>query len=60
VETIGLTDLLNGDQTVVIKLRVIKRDGQTFEIPTKHTMSTDQLNWFKAGSALNFIRSQMA
>ncbi|KAF9229519.1 aconitate hydratase [Gyrodon lividus] len=60
VETLGLADLLNGDQSVVIKLRVIKRDGQTFEIPTKHTMSVDQLNWFKAGSALNFIRSQMA
>ncbi|KIK98812.1 hypothetical protein PAXRUDRAFT_823480 [Paxillus rubicundulus Ve08.2h10] len=59
VETLGLADLLNGDQSVVIKLRVIKRDGQIFEIPTKHTMSTDQLNWFKAGSALNFIRSQM-
>ncbi|KIJ68224.1 hypothetical protein HYDPIDRAFT_106376 [Hydnomerulius pinastri MD-312] len=60
VETVGLAELLNGDQNAVIKLCVTKRDGETFEIPTKHTMSTDQLNWFKAGSALNFIRSQMA
>ncbi|KAH7883782.1 aconitase family-domain-containing protein [Phlebopus sp. FC_14] len=60
VETIGLADLLNGDQGAEIRLRVVKRNGDSFEVATRHSMSTDQLNWFKAGSALNFIRSQLA
>ncbi|KAL5534292.1 hypothetical protein ACEPAG_754 [Sanghuangporus baumii] len=59
VETIGLGDLLNGDSTSTIRLKVTKRDGQTFEIPTRHTMSSDQLKWLRAGSALNYIRSQL-
>ncbi|KAJ2629352.1 aconitate hydratase [Coemansia sp. RSA 1290] len=37
------------------------RDGETvesFDIECKHTMSADQIAWFKAGSALNLIASQ--
>lgn len=59
VETIGLEDLLNGVPSATIKLRVTKRDNSVFEIPTTNTMSGDQLNWLRAGSALNFIRSQL-
>ncbi|CAL1696169.1 unnamed protein product [Somion occarium] len=59
VETEGLADLLNGNQDATIKLKVIKRNGETFEVPTKHTMSKDQLKWLRAGSALNHIRSQI-
>ena len=59
VETVGLTELLEGKSGAVIKLKVTKRDGETFEIPTKHTMSSDQIKWLRAGSALNYIRSQM-
>lgn len=58
VETIGLTDLIRG-QDAAIKIRVTKRDGQVFEVPTRHTMSADQLKWLRAGSALNHIRAQM-
>ena len=59
VETQGLADLLNGVPDASIKLKVTKRDGETFEILTKHTMSKDQLKWLRAGSALNYIRSQI-
>jgi homoaconitase len=59
VETIGLADLLQGNQTAEIKVQVTKRNGTMIEIPLKHTMSSDQLKWLKAGSALNHIRSQM-
>ncbi|KAF9650664.1 aconitate hydratase [Thelephora ganbajun] len=59
VETIGIEGLLNGDHSNPIRLKVIKRSGDTFEILTKHTMSTDQLNWLRAGSALNYIRSKL-
>lgn len=60
VETFGLEDLMNGNEDAVVKLRVTNMRGDVFEIPTRHTMSSDQVKWFKAGSALNFIRSQMA
>lgn len=56
VETIGLEDLLNGKDRPTITIRVTKRNGETFEIPTSHTMSADQLKWLAAGSALNHIR----
>ena len=59
VETQGLTDLLNGIPDASIKLKVTKRNGEILEIPTTHTMSKDQLNWLRAGSALNYIRSQI-
>jgi len=57
LETIGLSDLFEGKLDAPIKVKVTKLDGTTFEIVTKHTMSADQLNWLKAGSALNYIRS---
>lgn len=60
VETIGLADLIEGRQNAAVTLQVTKRTGEVFEILTKHTMSEDQLKWFRAGSALNFIRSQMS
>ncbi|KAI0768450.1 aconitate hydratase [Trametes elegans] len=62
VETLGLADLLEGRDTSdrAIRLRVTRRNGETFEIPTRHTMSADQLKWLRAGSALNHIRAQIA
>ncbi|KAI0335988.1 aconitate hydratase [Cubamyces sp. BRFM 1775] len=62
VETLGLADLLEGRNTSdrAIRLRVTRRDGETFEVPVRHTMSADQLKWLRAGSALNHIRSQIA
>ncbi|KAI0348698.1 aconitate hydratase [Trametopsis cervina] len=59
VETIGLADLLNGKVNPTITVRVTKRNGETFEVLTKHTMSADQLKWLRAGSALNHIRSTL-
>lgn len=41
-----------------IELLVKKPSGEQFTIATKHTMSVDQLQWLKAGSALNWIASQ--
>lgn len=60
VETVGLADLLEGNPDATIKIKVTKRNSEVFEIPTRHTMSVDQLKWLKAGSALNHIRSEMA
>lgn len=60
LETVGLADLLNGAPKATIKIKVSRRNGDAFEILTNHTMSTDQLRWFEAGSALNYIRSKLA
>ncbi|KAI5991610.1 aconitate hydratase [Pisolithus albus] len=57
VETVSVAALLGGDPNAAIKLRVLKRSGEVIEMPVKHTMSADQVNWFRAGSALNYIRS---
>ncbi|KAF8912863.1 aconitase family-domain-containing protein [Gymnopilus junonius] len=57
LETIGLSDVFADKPGSCIVVKVTKRDGTVFEIPTKHTMSLDQLKWLKAGSALNHIRS---
>ena len=57
LETVGLSDVFAGKPGASVTIKVTKLDGAVFEIPTKHTMSADQLKWLKAGSALNYIRS---
>jgi homoaconitase len=58
LETLGLAELIEGKADAAVKLRVKKMSGEVFEIQTRHTMSQDQLKWFRAGSALNYIRDQ--
>lgn len=58
VETIGLKDLLSGKPDGSVSLRVTRPSGESYEIATKHTMSVDQLEWLRAGSALNYIGEQ--
>lgn len=55
--TVDLKDMVakNGDNGGVLKVKVTKRDGSEFEILCKHTMSKDQIDFFKAGSAINYI-----
>ncbi|AET41433.1 aconitate hydratase ACO2 Ecym_8142 [Eremothecium cymbalariae DBVPG len=57
LETDGLPDLVakygaNGGE---LTLKIIKSSGESFSIKTKHTMSKDQVEFFKAGSAINYI-----
>lgn len=59
VQTVGLAELLRGDEHAAIKIKVTPRNGEVFEIPLQHTMSADQLKWLQAGSALNYIQSQL-
>ncbi|EEB06586.2 aconitate hydratase/ribosomal protein subunit L49 [Schizosaccharomyces japonicus yFS275] len=58
VSTKGVVDLLNGDLSKPVMLIVTKKDGSVVEIPCNHTMSKDQVGFFKAGSALNLIRER--
>ena len=57
VETIGIRDLLNATSTSgLITLKITKKDGSVESIPTKHTMSPEQVEYFKAGSALALVK----
>ncbi|KAH9049482.1 aconitate hydratase [Lactarius hengduanensis] len=56
VETTGVADLFTGKSDGTVRVKVTTRSGETFEIATKHTMSSDQIKWLRAGSALNHIR----
>ena len=41
-----------------IDLEIIHKDGSKDIIICKHTYNVSQIEWFKAGSALNLIRSK--
>ncbi len=51
----GVTDLAP-DSTLTITLA--HQDGTTDTFEARHTMSDEQIEWFKAGSALNLIRAR--
>ncbi len=51
----GLADLAPDSPVAVT---VTRPDGTVFEVACTHTMSADQIAWFRAGSALNIIRQQ--
>ena len=54
VSITGVTDLAPGtDLTVTLT----HQDGTTDTFAARHTMSDEQIEWFKAGSALNLIRA---
>ena len=57
ISVTGLASLAPSSQVTVV---VTKPTGQTWSFVTNHTFSPEQIAWFKAGSALNIIRQQMA
>jgi len=63
-------DRISGDDTVDIMLkdkiapgepvlmRVHKADGKTFDVQLNHSFNEGQIEWFKAGSALNLMATK--
>jgi len=43
-----------------VRCTIHKPDGTTVEFECTHTFSPEQIEWFRAGSALNIIRSRTA
>jgi aconitate hydratase len=43
-----------------MKCRITKADGSTIDFEARHTFSPEQIEWFKAGSALNIVREKVA
>lgn len=57
LKTVNLVEMIekDGDNGGIIKMQVTKRNGEQFVFDCKHTMSADQVAFFKAGSAINYI-----
>ena len=55
VSITGLRGLKSG---VPVRVTFHHADGGEDTIKTNHSMSVEQIEWFKAGGALNLIRSQ--
>ncbi len=59
-DTFNFVDLVDFAPQKQLTLEVIHVDGSTDEIQLNHTYNAQQIDWFKAGSALNLIREQNA
>lgn len=54
---VGLTSFSEGKPLTLV---LTHKDGAEDRVPLKHTFTREQIEWFKAGSALNLIRSKAA
>ncbi len=52
LDILGVKELKPGS---ILKLVIKHQDGSRFEANLKHTYTAEQVNWFKAGSALNSL-----
>ena len=55
ISILGLSDLAP-DRPLSVEL--IHDDGRRDSVQVEHTLNEDQIKWFKAGSALNLLRSE--
>ncbi|MBN2528961.1 MAG: aconitate hydratase [Deltaproteobacteria bacterium] len=55
IDVVGLAEFSAGSQ---IRLVLHHSDGTEETFPVNHTYNANQIEWFKAGSALNLIRSR--
>jgi aconitate hydratase len=53
IDILGLTSFAPG---VPLTVRLTHADGSVDEFPVNHTYNEGQIEWFKAGAALNIIR----
>jgi len=57
IDIVGLTTFTPGEPLTVL---LHHKDGTTDEVPVNHTYNQQQIEWFKAGGALNVIRTEFA
>lgn len=55
IDVLGLKDLAPGKQ---LQVRLNHADGTTETFAVNHTYNANQIEWFKAGSALNLIKEK--
>lgn len=56
-DRVSLVDLSNLQPGRPVKMKIKHADGSNEELSLKHSYTQEQIKWFKAGSALNLIRS---
>lgn len=54
IDIIGVTDIMPGSS---LSARLEHGDGSSTAVRLNHSLNKEQIAWFKAGSALNFLRS---
>jgi aconitate hydratase len=59
-DVIDITGLLSFAPGVPLKLILHHADGSTDSITANHSYNENQIEWFKAGAALNIIRRELA
>ncbi len=59
-DTFNTVDLTQFQEGKALTLEVSHADGSTDNIVCNHTYNESQIDWFKAGSALNLIKKQNA
>ena len=59
-DTLNFTDLAAFAPEKELSLELVHADGTTDSIKLNHTYNAQQIEWFKAGSALNLIKTQNA
>jgi aconitate hydratase len=59
-DKLSVVDLGNLRPDRAVRCLIHKPDGSSAEFLATHTMSDEQIEWFKAGSALNIIRRKHA
>jgi aconitate hydratase len=52
VSIVGLADLAPGRP---VEVRIHKPDGRTLTLQARHSLTAEQIGWFRAGSALNAL-----
>ena len=57
ISILGLADLA---ADTPVRCRVTKADGTSVDFECNHSMSAEQIGWFRAGGALNIIRAAQA
>jgi aconitate hydratase len=57
VSIVGLSSFAPGKQLTMV---VTPAGGASFEVKLNHTFNEEQIEWFKAGSALNLMKLKAA
>ena len=57
-DTFNFTDLVDFSPNKTIHLELVHKNGNKDTIELNHTYNEQQIEWFKAGSALNLIKEQ--
>ena len=57
-DTFNFTDLAEFAPGKQLSLEVVHADGSVDNVKLNHTYNAQQIDWFKAGSALNLIKTQ--